>query len=405
MLHRAAYPLACSKQLLSPCLLLYRQQLEHNLAEMLRIAHGDPLRLRPHAKTHKCGEVVRLETQHGIVKHKCATLQEACMLAEHGASDVLLAYPLVGPSVYALIDLTFRFPQTQFAVVVDNELAVRALAQVVAEHALSKHTHANRSDDGNAPTGRLRVFIDIDSGMHRTGIQPGAAALGVAQAIQHSDGLQLAGLHLYDGQNHQSSLTERQQAVQELIKPVWDFIRQVNQLGLTIDTLVCGGTPTFPVFAKLERPDDLLKCNKLFVELSPGTCVLHDFNYGRDYGDMPGFRAAAVLLCRVVSKPGVDLLTVDLGYKAVAPDSPASRRAYFLDLPEAEQIQHSEEHLVLRTSKAQHIPLGACLLAVPAHVCPTVALYSDFHVINEQGELAAKWPISRNRMLAPVSMT
>ena len=388
MLARQDYPLNCDEHLLSPCLLLYRAHVAFNLREMLRIA-GDPLRLRPHAKTHKCGELIRLEVQQGIVKHKCATLQESMMLAEHGASQVLLAYPLVGPNVRAVLELIARFPATQFSVVADNCKSVQELEQVIATNAAQLSSRLP-----------LNVFIDIDSGMHRTGVQAGPAAIAVAQAVHQAPSLRLAGLHVYDGQNHQPSLVERQTAVAELLQPVWELVRHLNTEGIRVDTLVCGGTPTFPVFASVVVPADLLAFNALSIELSPGTCVLHDFNYGRDYADMANFRPAAVLLCRVVSKPGPDLLTVDLGYKAVAPDSPAGRRAHFIDLPDAEQIQHSEEHLVLRTNKASDFDLGRCLLAIPAHVCPTVALYSHFHVINEDGQLAASWPISRGRQVA-----
>ncbi len=388
------YPLACAEHLLSPCLLLYRSSVEHNLTEMIHIA-GNPGRLRPHAKTHKCGHIVQLEAARGITKHKCATLNEAVMLAEHGATDVLIAYPQVGPNASYLSTLLNRFPGTKFSIVIDCVDAAQRLEEAL-------------SGGASPPSQRLPlgVLLDIDTGMRRTGVQP-ERALAVAQAVATAPSLELVGLHLYDGQNHQPDLAERQSAVRGLMEPVWELVRTLKSNGLSVQRLVCGGTPTFPVFAGLDVPADLSGVSDggdgdgLAIELSPGTCVLHDYNYGRDYRDMPTFRPAALLLCRVISKPSENLLTVDLGYKAVSADAPAGRRAYFLELPDAEQIQHSEEHLVLRTVRAKEFSVGDALLAVPAHVCPTVALYSDFHVIGAAGEREDCWPINRGRITQP----
>src|SRR6516162_1998057 len=83
-------------QILSPALIFYKDLIQNNIAEAIRIA-GAPGRLRPHAKTHKTREIVRLELAAGITKHKCATLAEAEMLAGCGVTDVFLAYNLVGP--------------------------------------------------------------------------------------------------------------------------------------------------------------------------------------------------------------------------------------------------------------------------------------------------------------------
>lgn len=382
MLDPSLYPLHCAAELLTPCLLLYPEHVRRNLDEMIRVAGNEPKRLRPHAKTHKCAQVMRLEGQAGITKHKCATLEEARLLAASGAQEVLIAYPQLGPNLVAIGRMLELFRGTRFSVVVDNLAAVERLACSIA-------------DSATAP---LDVLLDLDTGMHRTGIPPDERAVEIALAIKAAKPLRFAGLHVYDGQNHQPSLQERQAAVEELLEPVWQLIRELNRRGLSVGQLVCGGTPTFPVFAKLTIPDDIREFNLIDVELSPGTCVLHDFNYGRDYSDMGFFRPAALLLCRVISKPGENLLTVDLGYKAVSADAPAGHRAHFLALPDAEQIQHSEEHLVLRTDLAGQFSVGDHLLAVPAHICPTVALYSQFHVIGPEGNWLDNWPIARGRM-------
>ena len=80
----------------SPALLFYKDIIRRNISQAIAVAGGVD-RLRPHVKTHKTREIVRMELDAGISKHKCATLAEAEMLADCGAPDVLLAYPMVGP--------------------------------------------------------------------------------------------------------------------------------------------------------------------------------------------------------------------------------------------------------------------------------------------------------------------
>lgn len=369
------YVVRTPERLLTPCLLVYPQIVRSNLLDMLRIA-GSTARLRPHVKTHKTPEIVRLGLEVGITRHKCATLAEALMLAEQRVPDVLLAYPQVGPAVGRFSEIVAHFPSTRFAVVVDHPEGVAALHTVFSRHGQ-----------------RVDVLVDIDCGMGRTGIVPGEGAVQLYRQIADSSALRPAGLHVYDGQNHQPVLAERQAAVTELLKPVWTLIAELRSCGLPVPKLVGGGTPTFPIFAAIDS-----QARDVDIECSPGTCVLSDHNYGRDYTEMSGIRPAALLLTRVISKPANDRLTVDLGYKAVASDPPAGHRCHFLNLSEATEVQHSEEHLVVQSPQAGEFSIGDVLYTLPAHICPTVALHSHLHVI-EQGELVDRWKVrARNRL-------
>src|SRR5690606_7994890 len=89
---------------------------------------GDVNRLRPHVKTHKTDEILKLQLDAGITKFKCATIAEAEMLGRCAAPDVLLAYPLYGPKLTRFLALVVRFEQTRFSVIVDNEAAAVALS-------------------------------------------------------------------------------------------------------------------------------------------------------------------------------------------------------------------------------------------------------------------------------------
>ena len=81
----------------SPALLIYRDIVRENLQAMIAMARGAD-RLRPHVKTHKMAEIVRMARAVGHPQAKCATIAEAEMVAAAGGTDVLIAYPLVGPN-------------------------------------------------------------------------------------------------------------------------------------------------------------------------------------------------------------------------------------------------------------------------------------------------------------------
>src|SRR5712691_5115141 len=124
------YAIHDTSALFSPALLFYKPLIERNIALAVKMA-GNPDRLRPHVKTHKTREIVRLELAAGITKHKCATLAEAEMLATCGVADVFLAYNLVGPNCQRIARLVQTYPQTRFAVQADDAGAVRALSDAM----------------------------------------------------------------------------------------------------------------------------------------------------------------------------------------------------------------------------------------------------------------------------------
>ena len=127
----ADYALHDAAAVFSPALLFYKDLIRRNIARIVEMA-GDPGRLRPHVKTHKTREIVRMELEAGVQKHKCATIAEAEMIASSGAPDVLISYPLVGPNLGRLVELVRTFPQTRFSTLFDHPDATRALSAAVS---------------------------------------------------------------------------------------------------------------------------------------------------------------------------------------------------------------------------------------------------------------------------------
>jgi D-serine deaminase-like pyridoxal phosphate-dependent protein len=345
----------------SPALLVYPDRVERNIRRMIEIAGGVE-RLRPHMKTNKLREVVRMHLDQGITRFKCATIAEAEMAAMSGAPDVLLAYQPVGPNVKRFVHLVETFSGTRFSAVADDEATIRAL-----------------SDEAAGADVVLNLFLDLDGGMHRTGIAPGARAVEVYRLLSTLPGLRAAGLHMYDGHIHDTDLEIRRKASDEAFAHVLQMREAITGAGLEVPSVVVGGTPTFPLHAR--RND---------VECSPGTMVFWDFGYSTILPDLD-FEPAVALLTRVVSRPERNRLCLDLGHKAVASENPHPRVKLF-GLEEATAVGHSEEHLVLDTDRAADFPVGSTLYGIPWHVCPTVALHNEAVVVRN-GRAEGRWQI------------
>jgi D-serine deaminase-like pyridoxal phosphate-dependent protein len=351
----------------SPSMLFYSERIEENVRRMVRIANG-PERLRPHLKTHKTAELLRLQMGVGIQKFKCATIAEAEMAAACGAQDVLFAYQPVGPNVGRYLELIRRFPRTRFAALFDDESALRALSAA-----------ANAAGVG------LNLYLDVDCGQNRSGVSPGKGALELYCRAAAMPAVQIEGLHAYDGHIHDSSLKQRKEQCEAAFSGVLELCLQIRTAGLPAPKIIAGGTPTFPIHAQRSE-----------VECSPGTCVLWDYGYASKLPDMD-FLPAAMVLTRVVSKPGHNRLCLDLGHKAIAAENPHPR-VFFPDLPDAKPVTHSEEHLVLETPRSTEFSVGSVLYGIPWHICPTVALHSHAIVI-AGGRAGERWRIARDRKL------
>ena len=349
----------------SPALLIYPKRVEKNIQTALQLV-GDAARLRPHVKTHKIREVAELLLAAGIRQFKCATIAEAEMLALVHAPDVLLAYPPVGPKAARLAALTQAFPETRFSCLIDAVETARHLNQTFAGQAID-------------------VYIDLNVGMNRTGVQPANAGV-LFEACQPFSNLNVAGLHAYDGHIHDTDLALRRQQA-DTVYAMAEIARQtIHEKFGRILPMVIGGTPTFVLHAKRNG-----------VQVSPGTFVFWDAGYARLLPDLP-FNCAAVLLTRVISIIDQQTLCLDLGHKSVAAENPLPR-VQFLNVPDAEQLRQSEEHLVVRVADTRQHSVGEVWYAVPVHVCPTVALYEAVFVI-EDGFFTKKWQvIARNRQI------
>lgn len=352
----------------TPSLVVYLDLVQKNIERAVAIADGDASKVRPHVKTHKTAEIIAMEQKAGITKHKCATLREAQMLAEAGVTDILIAYQMVGPNVDRLIGLVRTFPDVDFKVIVDHPDAVEMLSQVMAKNGMG-----------------MKTMLDLNVGMNRTGIPVGEAAVDLYAQIDESAGLHAWGLHVYDGHIHDERLEARRKACAQSLALVAELKDRLAAKGLDTPLVVMGGTPTFPIYAKTPG-----------VEASPGTFVFHDYGYSTLYPDL-GFTPAALLLSRVISIPTDELVTLDLGYKAIASD-PKGVRGKVLSIEGAEVDHQNEEHWMVKVPKGTKVKLGQEVYVCPTHICPSVALHQSYYVIDRDGNCIDTWRVTaRNR--------
>jgi D-serine deaminase-like pyridoxal phosphate-dependent protein len=352
----------------SPSLLIFPDRIEANIKKMVEIA-GNVDQLRPHVKTHKMPEIVKLQMKHGINKFKCATLSETEMVARCGAPDILLAIQPVGPNIERFFRLKKGFKNIKISCIADNEEVIIQLSDMARKTGLETH-----------------VWLDINNGMNRTGVTPGEKASRLYERIMDSPMLVAEGLHVYDGHIHEPDLTLRKKRCDDSFLSVINLIEELKTEGISPVKVIAGGTPTFPMHA--------LRKN---VETSPGTILLWDWGYSSSFSDMD-FLHAAVLLTRIISKPGIDLLCLDLGHKAVASEMPQPR-IKLLGIDKYTIVNQNEEHMVIRTPLADKYKPGDALYALPWHICPTVDRHDTVYVINDH-KVTGQWNVvARTRMI------
>ncbi len=349
----------------TPALVVDLDALEGNLLRMTKALEGSAVRLRPHAKSHKCPQIARAQIAAGAVGVCSQKVSEAEALVAGGVADVLVTNEIVGKHKVARLSRLAR--EAKVGVLADD-------AGNVAE--LDAAARAERV--------RLDVLIEIDVGAHRCGIAPGEPALALARAIAACGNLRFAGLHAYHGAaQHLRSAAERRAAIAAAAEKAQMTKTLIEKAGMACETITGAGTGTFLLEGK----------SRVFNEIQPGSYVFMDADYNRNAWEegWPRFEQSLFVLATVMSVPAPDRAVVDAGLKASSVDSgmPVVHAR-----PGVEYAKASDEHGVLKVAAGAKAPkLGEKLLLVPGHCDPTVNLY-DWLVGVRKGAVEALWPVT-----------
>jgi D-serine deaminase-like pyridoxal phosphate-dependent protein len=354
-------PLGCGPEDIdTPALLLDRPKLVANVERMAAFVGAGPVKLRPHAKSHKCLEIARLQLAAGAVGVTCAKVGEAEALADGGIDDILIANQIVGPiKIARLVELARRCRVT---VAVDDAGNVRAL-----------------SEAASAARVGLRCYVEVDVGMVRCGVPDGEAALELARLVAASPGLVFAGLQTYEGHlQNIVPLEERIALAERDMRLALRAKETVEAGGLHVKQVSGGGTGTHMVTGRLPW----------MTELQAGSYATMDAQYRAVGG--ADFANALTVLATVISRPRPDKAVVDAGLKTVSSDfgdpTVLVEGASWLDFSE----EHGEISLA---GGARELRVGDKIELIPRHGCTTVNLHDRFHVL-EDGKLAAIWAIA-----------
>ncbi|HEX3765800.1 MAG TPA: DSD1 family PLP-dependent enzyme [Kofleriaceae bacterium] len=355
-------------ELNTPVLVIDRDALDRNLARMAEFARGHGVALRPHAKTHKSVDIARRQIAAGAIGVCCAKLGEAEALADGGIAQLLITSPVVAePAVRRLAELHRR--AAELMVAVDHPDNAAALAAAVA-----------------APRGAgrpLDVLIDIDPGIHRTGVASPAAALALVERVRALPALRYRGVQFYCGvQQHIARFADREAAIRERMQYLRSVLALLAEHHVAPGIVTGAGTGTHRIDAALG----------LYTEWQVGSYAFMDRQYAEcELG--AAFDYALFVDTRVVSANHAGMATIDAGFKALATDggppaivsgAPAGATYRFL----------GDEHGAILDPAGQHVwRLGdRVCLAVP-HCDPTVNLYDSYHVVSGDA-LEAIWPVS-----------
>ncbi len=363
-----ALPADFGARTFSPCLVVFLDRVRDNVRRVIEYTGGRPDRWRPHVKTTKIPAIWAELTRAGVRHFKCATTREAEQLARvlrnEGVEggDILVAYPLIGPALARLGSIADEHTETRFSVLSEDAGAVAAIPASVS------------------------VFVDVNSGMNRTGVPLAdeSAILGVARAA----GERFRGVHYYDGHLHAGSVDERRRAVFACYDLALGLLGTLTGAGLQVAELITSGTPTF--LHSLAYPP-FTELGGTIHRTSPGTVVFHDLRSEEENANL-ALEPAALVWSRVVSHPAADIVTCDAGSKALAAEA-GDPCAAVLGRPELVALPPSEEHLPLRVTSGARPERGTELLLFPRHVCPTVNLAEEA-VLVEGGRVKDIVPVS-----------
>jgi D-serine deaminase-like pyridoxal phosphate-dependent protein len=357
----------------TPALLLDLDAFERNVATMADAARG--LRLRPHAKSHKCPEIALRQIAAGAVGVCCQKVSEAQAMVDGGVGDVLVSNEVVGGAKLARL----------------AALAKRARVSVCVDAA----ANAGALDDAARAAGvRLDVLVEVDVGAGRCGVEPGEPALRLARAVAGSRHLRFAGIHAYHGAaQHLRSVAERSAAIALAAEKARRTRDLLEDEGLECESVTGAGTGTFP----FERESGV------WTELQPGSYVFMDADYGRNEWEAPGegkgspgisfprFEQSLYIWSTVMSTPAPGRAIVDAGLKAHSFDS---GNPLVAGRPGVEYVRGSDEHGMLKVASGARAPvLGEKLRLIPGHCDPTVNLY-DWLVCYRGERVEALWPVA-----------
>ena len=347
----------------TPALVVDLDMMERNLRAMAAFAAQHHVMLRPHAKMHKSAELAKLQMEAGAVGVCVQKTSEAEALVAGGVHNIFISNEVIAPVKLARVALLSRVLAPlggKMAICVDSLEGIKRLATSMNE---------GRVTSGIASS--IDVFIEINVGQNRCGVEPGAPAVALALEIRKHPALNFAGLQAYHGKaQHMRSAAERRDAVVNAIKVVSHTRQLIEDVGIKVTLVTGAGTGTAPLEA----------ASKLYGELQAGSYLFMDADYAANEPAIgqPRFKHALFVKTQVISVHAGHVVC-DAGHKSHAIDSGLPKVHAFSSRSELEYSNGGDEHGILKPAAGStRLPsLGSMLWLIPGHCDPTVNLHNE----------------------------
>lgn len=346
----------------TPALVIDMDAMKRNLARMAEFAKKHNVRWRPHAKLHKSSTLAKMQIRAGAVGVCVQKTAEAEVMVAGGVYNIYISNEVIAPSKLTRVaELTQKVAAHggQIAIAVDSTEGVIRLAQAMTEARLTHKTGATVID----------VFVEIDVGQGRCGVEPGAAAVTLVLEIRKHPALRFAGLQAYHGKaQHMRSAQERREAIAKAVEAVVLTKKLIEAQGIAVELVTGAGTGSLMLEA----------ASGVYGELQAGSFMFMDADYAQNERDpaQPQFEHALFVKTQVVSTHGSHAVC-DAGHKSHAIDSGLPLVHAFDTESELEYFNGGDEHGILRPAgDSKRLPgLGRMLWLIPGHCDPTVNLH------------------------------
>ncbi|WBL15570.1 MULTISPECIES: D-TA family PLP-dependent enzyme [Sutcliffiella] len=363
------------QELDTPTLLVDYKKLTKNIGEMSSFAREQGIALRPHIKTHKSIHIAKMQVEHGAVGITVAKVDEALVMASGGIKDILIAYPIASPQkIKRIVQLLQENINVKLAV--DSVEQLKYLQKELEETPFT-----------------LEVWIKVNSGLNRCGVEPGKDAVKLAQAILFLSKLKLGGIFTHAGHSYgATSYYKIEQIGAQEANAVIESANACEAAGIPISVRSVGSTPTYRIAGKV----------KGITEIRPGNAAFFD-SIQVGLGVAKEEDCALTVLASVVSKYGEERIVFDTGSKALNLDKGAHGNSTvngFGTVVGHEEItieRLSEEHGVGTINGHTNLQMNDKVQIIPNHAC-TVANLFDEYVVHDDGKVINRWKVDARGM-------
>lgn len=355
-------------ELSTPVLIVDLDRFKANVRRMQNHCDESKILLRPHTKTHKSVRVATLQIAAGAVGICCAKLGEAAVLAAGSVNNILITSPVATKqAIKRLVNLKHR--HSEISAVVDNLSVADAISTAMAERELV-----------------LDVLVDLDPGLHRTGIPIGERAISlISHVVQRCNGLCFRGVQFYSGDlMHVREYEQRTTRSQERLLELQAFINTLEAQGINCEIVSGGGTGTY----------DIDPATEVLTELQAGSYPFMDRQYLEvqdSKGEPMPFEPSLFVLTTVISSNHPNFSTTDAGLKAFATDADSPWIASGAPLGCTYRFM-GDEHGAIHWGSEDKVPVGSVIKTIVPHCDPTINLYDCVHVI-ENDTLVEIWDV------------